>query len=88
MFEIKVKKWFYEKTNDTAKSYNTFIDYERDENSMMRVVDDVVTLYAREILSETEKAVKVCLESGAVVGSCKGWTTWIPKSVVTICEMA
>lgn len=82
MLELKVKKWFYEKTDDIAKTYNTFIDYERGYDDMINVVDGFVTLYAREVLGESDKAIKVCLESGAVVGSCKGWTTWIPKSVL------
>jgi hypothetical protein len=80
--EIKVKKWFYEKTDAVAKTYNVYIDFERDDDGMMKVVNDTVTLYTREIIAESEKAVKVCLESGAVVGSVKGWTTWIPKSVI------
>lgn len=71
-----------QKTDDVAKSYNTFIDFERNDDDMMNVVDGFVTLYAREMLAENEKAIKVCLESGAVVGNCKGWTTWIPKSVL------
>lgn len=82
MLEIKVKEWFFDKTHNVAKTYNTFIDFERNSDGMINVVDGFVTLYAREILAESDKAIKVCLESGAVVGSCKGWTTWIPKSVM------
>ena len=82
MLDIKVKEWFYKKTDGVAKSYNTFIDYERTPEGSRNVVNGFVTLYAREIIAESEKAIKVCLESGAVVGSYKGWTTWIPKSVM------
>lgn len=80
--EIKVKKWFYEKTDAIAKTYNVYIDFERNDDGVIKVVNDTVTLYTREIIAESEKTVKVCLESGTVVGSVKGWTTWIPKSVI------
>ena len=83
MLELHVKKWFYEKTASAAASYNVYIDFARQEDGTIAVTDDTVTLYAREVLAESEKAIKVCLESGAVVGSCKGWTVWLPKSLVT-----
>ena len=35
-----------------------------------------------EVLKETEKAVHVVLSTGDVVGSIKGWKTWITKSVI------
>lgn len=70
---------------ETANRYNTFIDVEEDSR-----VDGVITvdengyigLVVREVLRETEKAVQVVFETGSVVGSGKGWKTWIPKSVI------
>lgn len=82
MKAIKVKTWFYEKMCEAARMYNTFIDVERDAEGIRIVRDDCVTVYADEFIAESEKAIKVTLRSGAVVGSYKGWTTWIPKSVV------
>lgn len=84
MIEINVKEWFFEKTDKVAKSYNTFIDFARNDDGTINVVDGYVTLFTRELLEESEKAIKVCLESGSIVGSYKGWTTWIPKSVCVI----
>ena len=40
------------------------------------------TVQADMIFSETEKAVKVLLATGTTVGSGKGWTCWIPKSLI------
>lgn len=81
---IKVKDWFIEKTEQTSKRYNTWIDiYSRDE--MGKSISDengYLTVCVDEIISETEKAVQVVLHTGDVVGSGKGWKTWIPKSVI------
>lgn len=38
-----------------------------------------------EVLSESEKAIQVILGTGDIVGSYKGWKTWLPKSVIK-CE--
>lgn len=83
MLSIKIKEWFFNKTSDNANRYNTFVDFERNESGMRKIENGYVTVFTREVISETEKAIKVNLESGAVVGSCKGWTTWIPKSVIS-----
>lgn len=82
MLNLKIKEWFYDKTQDVARNYNCYIDFERDENRYRKVEDGYVTVYAREIIAETEKAIQVVLETGDVVGSYKGWKTWIPKSVI------
>lgn len=81
-FELKIKEWFWQKIHASAKCYNTFIDYVRDESGMMKVDDGYVTVIVEEVISESEKAIQVMLSSGGVVGSCKGWKTWIPKSVI------
>lgn len=82
MTRLRIKEWFYEKTQDTATRYNTFIDTDRDENGYTKVEDGFVTVFALEILAESEKAMQVLLGTGSVVGSVKGWRTWIPKSVI------
>ena len=46
--------------------------------------DECVFVVAEEVLNESEKAIKVRLATGEVVGSYKGWVAWVPKSV--ICE--
>ena len=82
---IKVKEWFLDKISDTAKTYNVYIDYERNENGTKKVENGYVTVLVDEAISESEKAIQVRLASGAVVGSVNGWKTWLPKSVV--CEI-
>lgn len=82
MTKLKIKEWFYENTQDTAARYNTFIDTDRDENGYTKVDDGFVTVRVLEVLSESEKAIQVLLDTGSVVGSVKGWRTWIPKSVI------
>ena len=78
-----IKEWFYEKEEEKAMWYNTFIDTpERNEDGTVKVVDGYVLTVVEEILQESEKAIKVRFSTGSVVGSYKGWTTWIPKSVV------
>ena len=77
---IKVRGWFLDKTQAVASRYNRYIDvFNRDENGA--IPDDAV-LVRGEVLGETEKAVKMDLETGGVVGSCMGWECWIPKSVI------
>ena len=80
--ELKIKEWFLNKTQETATRYNCFIDFERNENRQVLVVDGFVTVFVEETLAETEKAIQVVLHTGDVVGSGKGWKTWIPKSVI------
>lgn len=80
---LKVKKWFADKEQDKASRYNVFFQVaERNEDGTIKCEDGFVSLVA-EILAESEKAVKAHICSGDVVGSIKGWTTWIPKSVIS-----
>lgn len=81
---IKIKDWFLNKAQDTARRYNTWIDvFSRDEETGMEIsIDGYKSVRVQEILKETEKAVQVVLSTGDVVGSIKGWRTWIPKSVI------
>lgn len=79
---IAIKEWFYDKTEDVSSRYNCFIDFERDENGNRKVEDGCVFVTVEEVLNESEKAVQVRLRTGDIVGSVKGWKTWIPKSVI------
>ncbi len=82
MKELKVKTWIIDKAKDQAARYNIFIDYSRREENGSRVEEDGCVYVIAEQLSETEKAVRVRLSSGLVVGSSKGWELWIPKSQI------
>lgn len=79
---LKVKEWFLNKTQEAATRYNTFIDFERNEDDTILIVDGYATVFVEEKLAETEKAIQVVLHTGDVLGSYKGWKTWVPKSVV------
>ena len=82
MTTMKVKEWVIDKAQQTAKSYNCFIDMERGEDGTPKREDGFVTVYAEEKIAESEKAVQVRLRTGDVVGSVKGWKLWIPKSQI------
>ena len=82
MKELNIKEWFYNKTEETANRYNTFIDVARNEDGTIKIENGCTTVYAQEVLSESEKAIQVVLSTGSVIGSYKGWKTWIPKSVI------
>ena len=83
---VKVRDWFIDKTQITAKKYNTFIDvYSRNEDGVIISEDGYYMVKIMEVLSESEKAIQVVLGTGDIVGSYKGWKTWLPKSVIK-CE--
>lgn len=82
---MKIKEWFYRKTCAVAKTYNYFIDVtdnSRDETGTITADENGFVEVIATITAESEKAIKARLETGAVVGYCKGWETWIPKSVI------
>lgn len=83
--ELKVKEWVIRKEQEIAARYNVFIDYSRrtdDVENKPFVEDGCVFVKVEELLEETEKAIRVRLSSGDVVGSYNGWTLWIPKSQI------
>lgn len=82
MKELRVKEWIIDKAQSTATAYNCFIDCKKDENGMDIVEDGFVTVFVEEMISESEKAIQVRLQTGAVVGSYKGWKLWVPKSQI------
>lgn len=78
---ISVKEWFFNKEQDKAEKYNTFFDFERNEDETIKGENGYVFAEVEEIITETEKAIQVRIATGGVVGSYKGWTCWIPKSL-------
>ena len=80
---VKIKDWFIEKNQITAKKYNIFIDvYSRNEDGCIVAEDGYYTVKVEKILAESEKAIQVVLSTGDIVGSYKGWKLWVPKSVI------
>ena len=85
MKELKVKSWFIEKAKMEALRYNIIIDTNINREFGEELKEDAngcYTVYIEEELKETEKAIQVKLATGHIDGSTKGWTTWIPKSVI------
>ena len=79
---LKMPEWLFNKVNRESSNYHIYLDFDRDENGYMEVVYGCVFAHVEEVLTESEKAIKVRLASGECVGSSKGWTTWLPKSCV------
>lgn len=78
---IKVKEWFFDKVNDACKNYNCILSGEYEEVNGITMMDHT-KLRVDEVLFETEKAYKVIVEAETFRGHYKGWTTWVPKSVI------
>lgn len=72
---MKVKEWFINKVRAMAREYNTYLDFSYEK-------DGWVKLSIADVLEETEKAIKVKINSGLADGNQNGWTTWIPKLVI------
>lgn len=84
MKEMKIKTWFIDKEEDKARRYNIYLDYSRRDEELGQPIEEDGCYYMaiEEVLNETEKAVQVVIASGEVLGSYKGWKTWIPKSQI------
>ena len=79
---MKVKEWFFDKTNDAAKNFEmTLVGEYTDNETLGRVLDHTI-FRVEEVLAETEKAIKVALDAETFGGNVKTWTTWVPKSVI------
>ena len=78
--QLKVKEWVIDREQSKATGYNVFMDFERDDATGTRKVTEGFLTVTVTVLSETDKAIRVNIESGLVVGSSTGWTAWIPKS--------
>lgn len=79
---LAVKEWFLGKEQEKATHYNIFLDFERNEDGTIKVTDGYAFAKIEETIKETEKAVQVKISSGDVLGSYKGWTCWVPKSLI------
>jgi hypothetical protein len=80
--QLKIKEWIIDREQSNATRYNVFMDFERDDVTGTRKVTDGFLTVTVTVLSETEKAIRINIESGLVVGSSIGWTTWVPKSQI------
>ena len=80
--QLKIKEWIIDREQSKATRYNVFMDFERDDVTGTRKVTDGFLTVTVTVLSETEKAIRINIESGLVVGSSTGWTTWVPKSQI------
>lgn len=84
--KILMKEWIYRRACDEARKYNIYpdvCDESRDAQTRAITADaDGYVAVIGEVMKETEKALYVNLESGAVVGNSNGWKTWIPKSQI------
>ena len=78
--QLKVKEWIIDREQSKATGYNVFMDFERDDSTGTRKVTDGFLTVTVTVISETEKAIRINIESGLVVGSSAGWITWVPKS--------
>lgn len=74
---ITVKEWFFNKVNMESKRYGLLLIGEYKDGVL-----DCTKLRVEQILAETEKAFKVMLDAETFRGNWKGFTTWIPKSVI------
>lgn len=72
-----VKEWIFDKINDAAKRYNTYIAGEYKDGML-----DHSKLRVEEVLAETDKAYKVALDAETANGHVKTWTAWVPKSAI------
>lgn len=74
---ITVKEWFFNKMDEESKRYGLLLLGEYKDGML-----DHTKLRVEQILGETEKAFKVMLDAETYRGNWKGFTTWIPKSVI------
>lgn len=80
---MKIKTWFMNKVGEQARHYNMLLDYVRNADRIgFKEEDGCVFPLVEQILKETEKAIQVRFSTGMIDGSQKGWTTWVPKSVI------
>lgn len=77
-----VPEWFFDKVNDACKNYGCMLSGEYTEQGGITMLDHT-KLRVDEMICESEKAYKVRVEAETRGGEYKGWTTWVPKSVVT-----
>ena len=80
--QLKIKEWIIDREQSKATRYNVFMDFERDDVTGIRKVADGFLTVTVTVLSETDKAIRINIESGLVVGSSDGWNTWVPKSQI------
>lgn len=88
MKELRIKEWIYNKMQDEASRFNYWIDVKYNDEvkegdpDMINREDGYITVYIKEKIKETEKAVNVILATGLTDGSSNGWKCWLPKSAI------
>lgn len=82
---FKIKEWLFDKINNEAKGYHMLLDGEYHDESGNRVLDHT-SIHVIEVLSETEKALRVKLECTTFGGHYHSYTTWLPKSQIISIE--
>lgn len=84
MLTMTIKVWVIDKAQDVARKYDTYLNItSRDDNGVIcEDKNGCYTVEVVEVVSETEKAMQIKVATGAVVGSYKGWTMWVPKSQI------
>lgn len=81
MTTIRVKEWFRDKLHDEAMSHHLVLNGTYNTVGEIQMLDHE-TLRVDQVLAESEKAWKVVLDADTFGGVYKGYTTWIPKSVI------
>lgn len=81
-FVMTVKEWFRDELKEKMMGYHCLPESEYIEDPKFGSIADDTKLRIAELVAETEKAVKVVVEAETFGGHYKGWTTWIPKSVI------
>lgn len=85
MTTLRIKEWFENKIQMEASRYNMLFNVKYTEINGIRQMDTTdgyVTVEIEEVIKETEKAMQIKIATGHIDGSTKGYTTWIPKSVI------
>lgn len=79
---LKIKRWFYDKLNQEAGKFGRYVEHTEYIDPLSNKEPDALTVVG-EYHSETEKAIKMTLESEDIIrDSLTEWSCWIPKSVI------
>ena len=82
--KLTVKSWIAAQKDAEAKRYNMFpdVEYFGEDEFYINRENDTVTYVDVELLKETEKAVYVALQCGAIDGAFGQFKAWFPKSQI------
>lgn len=81
-----IKEWLRDKIDEEAKSYHMLLDgcysFDTDNHVDGSISLNHSTILVEEVVSETEKAVKVQLSATTFGGHYHAFTAWLPKSQI------